>query len=114
MASILKVFNNYQLQYHTNGYTLSGSRVEYFSKSYATLGLFNNAELAGIIYFWDEMPVKANSVYSGSPVLNFHINQFNDIMNIIRYEKPLYLHLNTENWYGYISTTAEPIGEQES
>ena len=35
-------------------------------------------------------------------------------MNVIRYEKPLYLRLNTDNWYGSISTTAEPVGEEES
>lgn len=116
MVSILKVFNNYQLQYYTNGYTVIGSQVEYFSKSHATVGLFFNAEVAGIINFYDELPVKPNSVYPGGgfPVLNFHVNQFSDIMNVIRYEKPLYLRLNTDNWYGSISTTAEPVGEEES
>ena len=90
--------------------------MEYFSKSHATLGLFFNAEVAGIINFYDELPVKPNSVYLGGgfPVLNFHVNQFSDIMNVIRYEKPLYLRLNTDNWYGSISTTSEPVGEEES
>ena len=90
--------------------------MEYFSKSHATLGLFFNAEVAGIINFYDELPVKPNSVYLGGgfPVLNFHVNQLSDIMNVIRYEKPLYLRLNTDNWFGSISTTAEPVGEEES
>lgn len=65
MVSILKVFNNYQLQYYTNGYTAIGSQVEYFSKSHATLGLFFNAEVAGINNFYDELPVKPNPVYPG-------------------------------------------------
>ncbi|HVE37715.1 MAG TPA: hypothetical protein VNA18_05925 [Nitrososphaeraceae archaeon] len=54
-----------------------------------------------------KLPVKLNSVYPGGgfPVLNFHVNQFKDVMKGIRYEKPLYSRLNTDNWYGSIRRT---------
>lgn len=45
--------------------------------------------------------------------LNFHLSQFNDIVNTVRYEKPLYLILTTDNWNGSISTNLEPVGEEE-
>jgi len=115
MATIIKPFNNYIIEYHPNQYAVIGNQVEYITKSYASVGLFFNAEIAGRITFYDEVSVKPSFLYpGGGPVLNFHVNQFTDIMNIIRYEKPLYIYLNTDNWYGYIGTTAEPVGEEES
>ena len=48
--------------------------------------------------------------------LNFHypISRFNDIVNILRYEKPLYLLMITHSWSGGLVTDElEPVGEQE-
>ena len=47
------------------------------------------------------------------PVLNFQISLLSDIMDMLRNEKPLYIQLNTDNWNGMLSTSAEPIGELE-
>jgi len=50
----------------------------------------------------------------GKITIRYHIDRFNDIINILRYEKPLKIYIDTESLIGGISTgTSEPVGEQE-
>jgi hypothetical protein len=41
------------------------------------------------------------------------MNRFTEVMTMLKEEKPLYICLETTNKHGYISTSTEPIGEQE-
>jgi hypothetical protein len=86
-----------------------------YTKAHPKLYLLFNSTHVSDIYFLEELPLKRNNLAQGNiPILNFHLSLFNDIMNIVRYEKPLYIILSTEDWNGSISTNLEPVGEEES
>ena len=49
------------------------------------------------------------------PSLHFPISKFNDVITMLREEKPLYLFLNEDNGVGIIATQDfEPVGEEEA
>ncbi len=45
------------------------------------------------------------------------VDRYQGIIETLRYEKPVYVGLywydNNDFWYGYVSTSEEPVGEQE-
>jgi hypothetical protein len=48
-------------------------------------------------------------------VMHFPIRRFEDIITIIRYEKPLWILLFDDTLWGYLGTgSTEPVGEQET
>ena len=57
--------------------------------------------------------IPANVESSGKPKLHFPSSKFEEIMNILRHEEPLYINLVPSNGIGTISTSNEPIGEEE-
>lgn len=68
----------------------------------------------GALYFFpDDLPLPANNLNVNGIYLYFRSHRFNDVMNILKDEKPLYLALNTANGSGNIGTAWEPVGEQE-
>ena len=97
-------FNSYRIYYQTT------PRYNWQARVY----LYNDREFAGAIYFMkDGNCLPGNTVHSGCPRLHFHASKFNDIMNMMRHESPLYISLVPENGIGTLSTTDEPIGEEE-
>jgi hypothetical protein len=84
-----------------------------YSKASVSLSLFFKAYEVGKSGFYDKVPVRRNEALGKIPVLNFQISLLSDIMDMLRNEKPLYIQLNTDNWNGMLSTSAEPIGELE-
>lgn len=102
-------------------------RIDYLSRSQETFGVIHsitevsvrvsphNQDQVGIIMFRDEFPPRTNFINSNDNiVLHYHISRFNDIINILRYEKPLYIYIETDNWGRGILTDPEGIGEEES
>ncbi len=48
------------------------------------------------------------------PSIHYSLSRFNDVIEILRQEKPLYLYLDTTSGIGILATTdKEPVGEQE-
>jgi hypothetical protein len=41
------------------------------------------------------------------------MRRFEEVIATMRYEKPLYLALNTTSSVGWLGTSDEPVGEQE-
>jgi hypothetical protein len=88
-------------------------RIDYLSRAQETLGVRHsitevsvrvsphNQDQVGIIMFRDEFPPRTNFINS------------NDIINILRYGKALYIYIETDNWGGGILTDPEGIGEEE-
>jgi len=111
MVLIVKEFDKYYLNFFSMNE--KGKHRRIYSKASASLSLFFKAYKVGKIVFYDEVPVRRNKTFSKIPVLNFHISLMSDIMDMLRNEKPLYIQLNTDNWHGVLSTSAEPIGELE-
>ena len=99
-----KNFNNYSIFYNTK-------------EGQVTPNIFvnNDNENIGNIYFLDKLPISKNSISNqGKITIRYHIDRFNDIINILRYEKPLKIYIDTESLNGGIRTaSAESIGEQE-
>ncbi|MBZ5723297.1 MAG: hypothetical protein LAO03_23420 [Acidobacteriia bacterium] len=97
-------FDTYRLYYYTAPQYYWGALVD----------LMNKGTWAGRLMFIREgFPIPANAPLGGVPVLNYPMNRFEDIMSILRYEKPLYVILNEANGIGHIATSDEPVGELE-
>jgi hypothetical protein len=47
-------------------------------------------------------------------ILAFHIDRFNDVYNLIRYEKPVFAYIDPQTLsVGHVSSQQEPVGEQD-
>lgn len=98
-------FDAYRLYYH------SAPQYRWQSRLY----LYKKGSYVGSIYFMkDGVDIPANVEISGKPKLHFHTSKFEEIMNVLRHEEPLYITLVPSNGIGTISTSNEPIGEEEN
>lgn len=104
MATVKKEFDSYKIWYS------SGHPYEahiYCYKGYSYVGR--------IVFFKTDSEIPENANYSSGPSIHFGIDRFNDIISILREEKPLYLFLNLSNLIGLLATDErEPVGEEES
>ena len=79
-----------------------------------------DGDLKGTIVFYNEVPHNCNFVTDDKQTINlcYHLGRFNDIVNILRYEKPLQIYICDEVtpgvWSGAITTDLERVGEEES
>jgi hypothetical protein len=113
MAIISKGFDSYSIKY--------SSRKGQSTNLYAAITLYNgiNHNTAGFIWFTDFSVQDDNSYKNNKIHLNFDISRFNNIVTILRYEKPLKIYLNDNSKKeGWIQTSVqasgiEPVGEQE-
>jgi hypothetical protein len=68
----------------------------------------------GHIIFYDSEVVPKNEYFGSSPnylaIINFHISRFNDIINILRNEELIFLHLNLNTLDGEISANGKVKG----
>lgn len=108
-SRVTRDFTKYCVYYITGNSPTKGLPQE------AEIDCFNdNNERAGIIYFYPEnIPLPPNSDGINGIYLYFRPSRFNDVMTMLKEEKPLYLSLDTTNSSGYIGTGWEPVGEQE-
>jgi len=72
-----------------------------------------NTYVGGMRFLAESVPLPTNTGTASSIELHYPLSRFNDIVTILRYEKPLYLFFYTDSLVGMLSTTSEPIGEQE-
>jgi len=104
MATVQKDFDSYKIWYY--------SSYSYESLIYCYQG---GAYVGRMVFFSDDTPLPPNANYSSGPSIHYPISRFNDIVSMLRYEKPLYLFLNLDNLIGILATDAlEPVGEEES
>jgi hypothetical protein len=105
MPSIAKKFDSYRIYYMCGG------------NESPLINCYDGGSYVGKLCFHkDGAPVPPNALVSGSIIyLRYTVSQFNDVIGILRYEKPLFLRLSTPSLIGYIATSqAEPVGEEES
>lgn len=103
MALVRKDFDSYTLFY-------------YSSLPYpALIQCYQGTTFVGAVVFYPDGPsLPPNRNTSSGPEIHYPISRFDDVMSILRHEKPLALSLNTDNLIGYVSTSNyEPIGEEE-
>lgn len=85
------------------------------SKVWAVISCYNASQTVGVIWFIDTYPIPyKNSIENDLIKIFFHTSHFNDIIGILRYEKPLKLQFDIEKEEGSVLTlTYEPVGELE-
>ncbi len=110
MANQRFEFDEYRLKYGHSG----------VDDTAAILACYKDSSLVGLIQF-----VKEDSDVAGHkavrespdapeiPLLRFSISRFENIITTLRYEKPLFIEIDTDIGYGGIRTTLEPVGEEE-
>jgi len=99
-----KPFERYRIDYPSGGGQVP------------SIDCFDGDSHVGKLIFHDiEGAPPANLVASnGVLYLRYRLTQFSDVINILRYEKPLYIRLSTETLVGRIATHEfEPVGEEE-
>jgi len=104
MAEIKKEFNEYVIDFYTKG----GAGMD------ALINLYFDTGKVGVIAFYKEgmtPPPNANDI--NGLVVFYPIADFNNILTLLRYEKPLYLSLNADYSSGRISTGAESVGDHD-
>jgi len=104
MTWIDKQFDRYLLSYKADEGNL-----------FATLACYTSSpwEYVGRMVFYSGNIPPNTTTGDNLPSLHFHASQFNDIINILRYEKPLFLRMNTGSLTGDLATSSEEIGEQD-
>lgn len=111
MTRISKNFDSYYIHYRSN-----------HPREECNIVLMGDGDYKGNIVFYNEIPPKCNFVTEdGRQIINlcYHLGRFNDIVNILRYEKPLQIYICDEVdksgvWSGAITTDLERVGEEES
>lgn len=93
--------------------------VRYGNRSGGELGAYihcyyNNKNVMSCVFWNDENSVPENNQNPGQRVqLYYPISAFDGVLNILQNEKPLYFGFIDTTKVGYVSTHAEPVGEEE-
>lgn len=111
MAVFTNGFDAYQLFYYS----------KYPSAPFfeAIIQVYQAGVLVGrIAFFPDGGPIPPNGTITplgtAIPSVHFALSRFNDVVETLRQEKPLYLYLDTSSGVGMVATMQnEPVGEQE-
>jgi hypothetical protein len=78
------------------------------------IDLYMSAAAVGTLLFLKPgKPIPANTISGGIPRLHFSSEHLPTMLLLLREEKPLFVNLNEANGIGTISTSDEPVGEQE-
>ena len=103
MATIREDFDGYKIWYY------SGDPYE------ALIYVYKSTKYVGrIVFFKDGSTIPPNESCP-EPSIHYPLSRFNDVINILREEKPLYLFLNLDNKIGMLATAdIEPAGEEEA
>jgi hypothetical protein len=80
----------------------------------ASIYCYQGVKYVGRIVFVDDAQPTLPANSGAQPNIHYYLRQFNDLMTIVREEKPLSLFLNLDNGIGIVSTDDnEPTGEDE-
>jgi hypothetical protein len=74
-----------------------------------------NKTVAWLIFRYGMETTKARLTDSGDTILLYYpATVLGTIFDTLRSEKPLYVHMNPDIGWGYITSSVEPVGEEES
>lgn len=103
MEQISKPFDSYIISY-VSGYPHDCVVTCFQADAYA----------GRLIFYKDGGDVPANVIFNDAPSLHFNTRHFDNIMAMLRYEKPLMLfYMPSSKTGGIITSEREPVGEQE-
>ena len=92
---------------------LYGKQSESMDRISHILCYYTNTLVARLSFYAGDVPLNSFT-RSSVIVLNYNIERLGDVIDILRHEKPLYAHYFDESRNGYLTTTKEPAGEEES
>jgi len=63
-----------------------------------------------------DLPADEHAVIGGRQhfYLNFHDRDYTKMLDLLRNEKPVYFFYRTDAGFGYLTTSIEPVGEEEN
>jgi len=109
MPYVTKPVDTYVLYYLSS----SGGGPQVGVPQLAEIDCFSRqAGRSGILYFFPNgasLPPNANTI--NGIYIYYHLSQFNDVITILREEKPLTLWFNEDNKVAYVATSSESIGQ---
>lgn len=74
-----------------------------------------NKTVAWLIFKYGMESTEARLTASGDTILLYYpATMLGTIFDTLRLEKPLYVHMNRDIKWGYITSSVEPVGEEES
>lgn len=108
MAQFTNGFDTYQTFYYS-GPTQFSAVIQVYA-----LGVFNGR----IGFYPDAGPVVPNGTIAPMgttvPAINYPVSRFKDVMDMLRFEKPLYIWFDSGTGVGFVGTSQmEAVGEQE-
>jgi hypothetical protein len=113
---IEKEFDSFQIDYESIDLSAPTPR-NTGTECWATITcLAKSSDLAGVINFYEHQPPPVNSYGGSHPhiIINFHISRFNDVINLLRNQRTLFLWFDFNRLEGGLSTEEpEPIGRRE-
>lgn len=68
----------------------------------------------GTLHFHKDGAALPTNVPGPPPLVHFPASRFNDVINTLRYEKPLQFNFTPGNLIGTVGTGVEPVGEEEA
>jgi hypothetical protein len=108
MPVVWKDFDSYQISYVSD----SGFTTGYVNA--CEVNCFKDGTFVARICFYKEgKAMPANTLNAGAPYIFYPLSQFIDVIDVLRYEKPLGIYVDTDSHVGALSTGQEPVGEQE-
>jgi hypothetical protein len=116
MASIVKEFDSYKIEYRSEPTQTTSETGMSYSKNEPVVGCYFPGKLLGILIFQNTDLLPINSINNVNQVVTiyYHRSLFSDVIDILRNEKPLYIYLDTSSRRGGIRTKEqEPVGEAE-
>jgi hypothetical protein len=114
--NITNPFTHYQVYYISGHSSATGNQqvaeIDCFLQRETPVG--HEVVRKGIIYFLpDHVTLPSNINTINGIYLYYRSSRFNDVMTLLKEEKPLFLSLNTVSLVGHVGTGIEPVGEQE-
>ena len=81
----------------------------------AEIDIYNNLKRVGGLYFYrDGKAIPEDSMTRNGTYLHFNMDQFRNVHHLLQSEKPMYVRWDESQKVGYIQTSLEPTGEEES
>lgn len=102
--------------YGIDSYRIYHHNVENSYGQTAVINCYKSGAYKGSLYFYKDgvsIPT-SQKTSSGYLYLRFNEGRLRDMIETLRQEKPLYIGFNDVNLWGWLSTSNEPIGEEES
>jgi len=108
-----KIFQTQEIETYRVAYFFGEKRYDHRAK----IGLYDkNSKCLAYINFWkDPDEVYAYDVSQGG-FIHIHCphTKYPEVIDLLRNESPIYLGYNDSEQTAWLSTTAEPVGEEES